>query len=100
MAKMKFIPELNTKQFTYNPATKTFVCEASDLCGFEPRRIYDDACDIGFYLVSEKTGTKVLFCENELTYDNDGDLISFNFSSHCYENPSYAMHLNVVIFND
>ena len=100
MAKMKFIPELSTNKFTYNPKTKTFVCEASDLRGFEPRRIYDDACDIGFYLVSEKTGQKVLFVENELAYDNDGDLISFNFSSYCYENPSHTMHLNVVIFND
>lgn len=100
MAKMKFIPELNTNQFTYNPRSQTFVCEASDLRGFKPRRIYDDACDIGFYMVSEKTGQKLLFVENEPTYDADGDLISFNFSSHCYENPSNLMQMKVIIFND
>jgi len=100
MSKMKFIPELSTKQFTYNPATKTFVCEASDLRGFEPRRIYDDACDIGFYLVSEKTGKKILFCEVGPTRDEDDDLVSFNFSAHCYENPEHCMDLKLIVFND
>jgi len=91
MAKMKFIPEVSTKDFTYNSETRTFVTEVSNL-RFSPGRIYDDACDIGFYMVSEKTGNKILFIETSPEFDADNELICYNFSG--------FMDLKVKVFND
>ena len=55
--------KISTKFFSYDKENKTFSTEASDLPKtFNPEsQIYDDACDCGFTLVSEKTGTEALF---------------------------------------
>lgn len=45
-------------------------------------RIYDDACDIGFYIVSAKTRKRVLFYMGKI--DGDGeDIHGWNFISAC-----------------
>lgn len=67
----------STKQFTYNKESKTFVCDMSELQhgGINPLgQLYGDACDQGFVLVSEKTGSEVAFYLHHTEREADGDL--------------------------
>jgi hypothetical protein len=74
----------------------TFTAEASELRDLKLGRVYDDACDMGFTIVSEKTGKGVVFVQTEDTVDREGDLLSINFVS---VTPGLT-NLKVVIFND
>lgn len=49
--------EISSTRFTFIKSSKTFATEASDIkeCHFLGR-LYDDACDSGFVLRSERTG--------------------------------------------
>ena len=73
-----------------------FSAEASELRDLKLSRVYDDACDMGFTIISEKTGKGVVFAQTEDTVDREGDLLSINFVS---VTPGLT-HLKVVIFND
>ena len=60
----KIIAEkISTKYFHYDKKNKIFSTEHSDLPKFFNfySQIYNDACDSGFILVSEKTGNEALF---------------------------------------
>ena len=73
-----------------------FIAEASDLRDLRLGRVYDDACDMGFTIISEKTGNAVVFAQTEDLFDKEGDLLSINFVS---VTPGFT-NLKVVIFND
>jgi hypothetical protein len=62
---------LPTERFTYVPAQNMFVAEASDLPALE--RVYDDACDEGLTLISQRTGREVVFGVEGVERDRDGD---------------------------
>jgi len=65
----------STRNFSYKD--KCFVAEASDLGSIttpHDGRVYDDACDVGFILVSEVTGDSVLFVQDGV--DMNGDEIA------------------------
>lgn len=69
---------LNSSLFTYRK--KLFVIEASDLYGFDiNRRIYDDAVDVGFEMVSERTGAKMVFCFSKIIKDVEGEIVAFEY---------------------
>lgn len=52
----------STEKFTWVPRSKRFVAEISDFnCGHHMGRVFDDAIDEGFILVSARTGTEVLY---------------------------------------
>jgi len=55
-------PKVDSSIFIYDVKTKTFVGEMSELGKFG--RVYDDACDLGFTMVSAKTGKEVTFVVN------------------------------------
>lgn len=59
----------STKQFSYLEATQEFCAEASDLGDNHLSRLYDDACDVGFVLVSHKTGREVPMCLDRTDVD-------------------------------
>ena len=84
------IPVYSSDQFSW--FRNKGAADASDLeCGGSQNvasQVYSDACDIGFYIVSAKTGAKVLFCATGI----DGLLSdSMEFSSGDY---------SVTVFND
>jgi len=56
----------------YEQAT-VMSAEASSL-GWQPSRVYDDACDIGYTLISHKTGAMVVFAESHRE-THEGDLL-------------------------
>lgn len=63
---------LSTRQFNYQSDTKCFVTEASDLGVAVPvDRVYDDACDVGFVLVSQVTGISILFVQDGVDMDGE-----------------------------
>lgn len=65
----------STRNLNWQPSTRCFVAEASDLgLGAHDGRVYDDACDVGFILVSHKTGDAILFVQDGV--DMNGDEIA------------------------
>ncbi len=50
--------EINTNLFYYDKVSGKFLGDLSELKGVLGR-FYDDACDVGFILVSQVTGKKV-----------------------------------------
>jgi hypothetical protein len=87
--------QLSSSRFTFKG--NTFSAEASDFGrNFDLGRVYDDACDEGFSIVSEKTGKVAVFALYNHEEDGEGDLVSWIF--HCVT-PGLT-HLKAVIFND
>lgn len=74
----------------------TFSAEASELRNLRLGRVYDDACDEGFTIVSAKTAKGAVFVENGPEEDNEGDVVLWNFK--CVT-PGLT-HLKAVIYND
>jgi len=68
------IIEFSSNQFTYNAADKTFTSEASDLDNRHLQQIYNDACDVGFAMKSDKTGEVVTYVMNSVKKDEEGDV--------------------------
>jgi hypothetical protein len=85
---------ISSSNFTFK--NNTFIAEASDLRNFELGRVYDDACDAGFTIVSEKTGKHVVFAETDADVDSEGDFLAWNFVAVT----KGFEKLKVVIFND
>lgn len=50
---------LCSSKFSYK--NKTFIAELSDLGDPRLERVYDDACDYGFTVISKKTGKPAVF---------------------------------------
>lgn len=102
MAKMKNIPEVSTNNFTYTKELRSFTMfcdEASSV--LRTSRIYDDACDEGFYLVSEKTGQKILFVGGYPCRNSENEITHWEYTSYCLrENPKDLLDLTVKIWND
>lgn len=74
---------VRSSEFTWNAATRAFVTDASDY-GHQARlfaRLYADACDVGFVLVSARTGEEAPFYldESATERDGDGDVQSWTF---------------------
>lgn len=98
MALMKNVAKLSTEHFTYDGKTGTFICEVSNLNGLirpYTTQIWDDACDEGFVLVSERTGAEVIVTNTGPARDKEGDITHWDFFPH--RNDSFK---KVVIFND
>jgi hypothetical protein len=71
--------------------------EASDFGpeGLPWGRVYDDACDVGFTVVSNKSGKCVVFALNH-TEINDGDIQFWEFVSVTPNNKG----IKIKVFND
>ena len=89
---------VSSKMFNYNAAAQVFTADASDLGrGFNLGQVYDDACDVGFTIISAKTGKPAVFVETETHYDaNDDDVAVWEFN--CVT-PGLK-NLKAMIYND
>jgi hypothetical protein len=71
---------VSSSKFTYHQGT--FVCEDSDFgkVGLIDRlgQVYDDACDLGFTIVSQKTGREVVFAQDGEDR-RDGEVMGWRF---------------------
>lgn len=90
-----------SNRFMYSKQSeRTFIAEASELEGLNfMSQIYYDACDVGFNMMSSKTGKLVKFYLTDTEYNN-GDIVCWNFKL-CPEYVKIAGgDIKVVIFND
>lgn len=85
---------ISSSKFSFK--NNKFSAEASELNGFSLDRVYNDACDEGFTIISEKTGKGAVFALYNHEEDREGDLVAWIFK--CVT-PGLT-HLKAVIFND
>lgn len=101
MAILRSISRIQSNHFTFDSKSRKFIAEHSDVKLFNPStRIYDDACDVGFFMISKKTGAKVLFFENGVEKNSENEIEAFKYSANCRENPAHLRDLQVILFND
>jgi len=80
MVVLKPFPYLRSSEFSWNAETKKFSAFASDLKGFgRLGRVYDDACDEGFTMISDRTGREVVFVSAGTEHDREGDVQAWVF---------------------
>lgn len=72
MALLKSTP-VSTDRFTWLPGERLFVAEASDLP--EMSRVFDDACDVGYCLVSAKTQKCMVVAVDDEIRDSENELV-------------------------
>jgi len=86
---------ISSSKFTYSEGK--FISEASDLGRqFMLGRVYDDACDEGFTIISEKTGNSAVFALHKENINADNETTDWEFV--CVT-PGLKF-LKAVIFND
>lgn len=94
---------VSSSQFTYDKLNKKFTTEISDLGpSFRFVQIYPDAADLGFTMISAKTGKEVRFFVDQIGENRDGDITHWVCKPDMYavrKNPSLN-GVTVTIFND
>lgn len=91
---------VGTDQFTWVPADKMFVAEASSLPRFE--RVWNDSCDEGLTIVSARTGEAVTFTVHHTEIDDEGDLLYWDLvpAANLAAIVRGAEHVRVRVYND
>jgi hypothetical protein len=87
--------QVNTDRFTWVPDDRLFVAEASDLPDMS--RVFDDACDEGYCLVSQRTGKRVIVVVSDVKHDREGDLVYWELTPVAHYNRGL---FKVHIYND
>lgn len=99
-------PTYSSGIFNYHKEDNTLVTEASDMAANAMHRhygpAYDDAIDVGFSVLSEKTGNIARFVKCEEKYDDEGDLMweTFEMTPQSKRNFPDAATVRVIVFND
>jgi hypothetical protein len=94
-----------SNQFAYDARTKVFTAESSELDqgGSQPvfEQVFDDACDIGLTMVSDRTGVEIRFYVSQWMMQ-EGDIVCWVLRPRKQDqirHPSVA-HCTIKIFND
>jgi hypothetical protein len=92
---------ISSKKFTYNAETRVFSTFASDLDPEWLGRAYNDACDLGFEMFSQKTGRLATFIVNEVV-KQEGDIQKWVLTpdSHTEKKIPTLKGTRVEVFND
>jgi hypothetical protein len=97
-------PAVNTREFTFvrENGVDLLVTEHSDLQarGIDFGRVYNDACDVGLTIVSQRTGRKVVYAISHTQRDIEGDLMWWDLTPAPYQRNVPEHTLTVRIFND
>ena len=89
---------LSSGLFMWHSEDASFSTEASELpWAFELGRVYDDSCDEGFTMISDRTGKEVVFCMEETIKDCEGNILAWEFKS---VSPGFKDKFKATIFND
>jgi len=83
----------------YGYPYRVFTVEASTLCEGRRRKLYDriyaDACDVGFYIKSERTGNRELFYLVDTKYNQYEEPVRWTFKP-----VNQAIKMEIVVYND
>ncbi len=96
--------QINSRAFSWNPATREFSAEAAELdhAGHEyAGRLYADAADQGFVMISAKTGETIEFALKDIQRNN-GEIVYWEFEptwADKFYNPKLR-GVRAVVFND
>lgn len=85
---------VDTSRFTFVREENMLVAEASDLP--EMSRVWDDACDTGYTLVSHTTGNEYVYAVTHIE-TREGDLLYWDLTA---AKASEDVGITVRIFND
>ena len=96
---------VNTDQFSYDAKTRTFIVESSDLAplrSFGWTRLYPDACDVGIFLTSSKTGVTIRYYISNTIEDREGDVQYWELSPVTEDIRKFPVVRNtkVIVYND
>lgn len=101
---MKFnVIEFPSKMFTVSG--NKLVAEASDMGNRHLQPLYDDACDVGFAVKSERTGKVVTFVMQSPFYKGEGEdreLGGWHYvpTSESFRNVPECQNMEATVFND
>ena len=96
MKPSKSCSRIMSSKFRWDPVTRTFVAEVSELVDkLFLTQVWDDACDAGFVMVSTKTGREVIFVHTRVR-EGEWEVMSWEFQSHGFD----GEQMKVLIFND
>jgi hypothetical protein len=87
---------VSTRQLHYNPKSRRFLGDISDTHGFG--RVYNDACDEGLTLVSERTGTEVVFAVTKETRNSEGETLWWDLTP--VSDDELNVQCRIRLFND
>ena len=92
--------QVHHSRFHWDPETRRFVGEASDLGrNFRLGRVYDDACDVGLTIVGRHSNL-VFYMAQEIR-DGEGDLMFTEFKVAPYQPKARGLEDIVLrIYND
>lgn len=97
--------EFPSSMFTWSNEGRSACAEASDMGNRHLQRLYDDACDVGFKMKSEKTGEVVTFVMASPFYHGEGEdkeLAGWHYipTSESFRNVPNCQNMEVTVFND
>jgi hypothetical protein len=92
--------KISSKHFTYDKEANAMISDISSLGrGVAFSRLYDDACDEGFVMVSTKTWQGIAFYLDDEIRNIDGDVECWVFKPIKYQE-HLVTGMAVIIFND
>ncbi len=93
---------INTNQLTHEG--NYFTGDISDLGpNFRLQQVYADACDVGFVLVSARTGKELTMVQCDTISDSDGEVKGWGFEptrKSIRQIGQHVAHLRVILYND
>lgn len=96
--------KINSKHFMFISDSNEFVAEASELPkGFNPMSpVWDDSADVGFVMVSAKTGREAVFVLDSTDRSIEGDIYGWYFVADPMFNKTIGLKdkVTVLIIND
>ena len=95
--------KIGTENFGYHKDIRTFTEELSTIGHRMFRnmrqRLYNDACDEGFVLVSHRTGKEVQMYQSKTETNDEGETLCWEFEPCVTDQPNPGFD-KLVIFND
>jgi len=95
--------KISSKYFEWLKVSKCFAADISSLPrSARPKgQIWNDSCDVGFVMVSEKTNRELIFFFKETDMTADGEIAGWQFvASHAFNKGVIDSDITCLIVND
>lgn len=91
-----------SSQFSYDRDTNTFTAWVAELGSYAFKRLYEDACDEGFEIVSCKSGSVSTFYVETEHRDDDNDVTHWTLkpTTETLRKHPLLKDTKVIVFND
>jgi hypothetical protein len=89
---------IHTSRLHWHPEHRLFTADASDLP--VPSRAFNDACDLGYTLISERTGRQIVVVQNGDRRDGEGELEYVIYDEADHRGPKRSPLVRLHVYND